>query len=156
MACVMHFDVGMTCCCRHARHMGATHGTPTIEVATDLSKETAIPRWWIDVTLGDRTARVEPRNLVQVRLHGVDVVRLDDLWESGHLGVRAAALAFDFIGDDGFSVRDKVPAGIAGRDLVTGYACVSTRDLVWQPAPSRPCFWRVKRVARVVAFEPST
>ena len=58
---------------------------------------------------------------------------------------------FDFVADDGFRIASKQPAGIDGSELQTGYVCMATRDLVWQPVPERPCFWRVKGVARVVA-----
>jgi hypothetical protein len=58
---------------------------------------------------------------------------------------------FDFVADDGFQITSKQPAGIDGSELPTGYVCVGTRDLVWQPQPERPCFWRVKGVARIVA-----
>jgi hypothetical protein len=147
-------DDAMTCCCRQGRHTGATLGTPCIGDAGP--REGAAVGGWIEVALGERLARVDPRRLVHVRLNGHDVVRLDDVWEAGHLGARARGLAFDFVGEDGFRVRDKLPAGIAGQDLATGYACVSTRDLVWPPVPARPCFWRVKRGARIVAFEPQS
>jgi len=78
-------------------------------------------------------------------------VRLDELWAASHLGVSAAGLTFDFVGDDGFRIASKQPVGIDGRELQTGYVCVATRDLVWQPLPERPCFWRVKGVARIMA-----
>jgi hypothetical protein len=82
---------------------------------------------------------------------GVDVVRLDELWAASHLGVSPVSLTFDFVADDGFQIASKQPAGIDGSELRTGYVCVGTRDLVWQPLPERPCFWRVKGVARMVA-----
>ncbi len=105
--------------------------------------------------MGQRTARVELRRLVQVRVGGVDVVRLDELWQASRFGVRAARLAFDFVGEDGFRIGDKLPAGVAGRELAAGYACVATRDLPpghgpWEP--ERPCFWRVKGVTRMIAI----
>ena len=78
-------------------------------------------------------------------------MRLDDLWAASHLGVPAASLLFDFVADDGFRIGAKQPEGIDGSALPTGYVCVGTRDLLWQPVPERPCFWRVKGVARVVA-----
>jgi hypothetical protein len=102
--------------------------------------------------MGQRTARVELRRLVQVRVGGVDVVRLDELWQASRFGVRADLLAFDFVGEDGFRIGDKLPAGVAGRELAAGYVCVGTRDLLWAPEPERPCFWRVKGVTRMVAL----
>jgi len=111
----------------------------------------ATKRWWIDLAVGRATARVELPRLVAVRVHGVDVVRLDELWEAAHLGIAASSLTFDFVAEDGFQIGAKDPAGVDGRDLPTGYVCVATRDLLWQPQPQRPCFWRVKGVARVVA-----
>ena len=88
--------------------------------------------------------------LVPVRVRGVDMVPLDELWAVSHLGVSPARLTFDFVADDGFRITANQPAGIDGSELATGYVCVATRDLVWQPLPERPCFWRVKGVARVV------
>jgi len=79
------------------------------------------------------------------------MVPLDALWAASHLGVPHANLTFDFVGDDGFQIATMQPEGIDGSELRTGYVCVTTRDLVWQPLPERPCFWRVKAVARVVA-----
>ena len=134
----------MTCGCRQARH--------TDENASPPSGTHATRRWWIDLSAGrSLAARVELPRLVAVRVHGVDVVRLDELWAASHLGVAAASLTFDFVADDGFQIASKQPAGIDGIELRTGYVCVGTRDLVWQPVPERPCFWRVKGVARIVA-----
>jgi hypothetical protein len=131
----------MTCGCRQARHIGET----------PASGARPSRRWWIDLSIGEATARVELRRLVAVRVHGVDVVRLDELWGASHLGVMVASLTFDFVADDGFQIAAKQPEGIDGSDLRTGYVCVATRDLIWHPTPERPCFWRVKGVAQVVA-----
>jgi hypothetical protein len=109
-------------------------------------------RWWVDLEVGRLSARVELRRLVAVRIAGRDVVRLDDLWSAGHLGVPATDLAFDFFGDDGTCVRDREPGGIPWRALSTGFMCVVTRDLLWQPTPQRPASWGVRAVARIVAF----
>lgn len=133
----------MTCGCRQARHTG-DNGSP-------LRAVHASRRWWIDLSTGPCVARVELPRLVAVRVLGVDVVPLEALWTASHLGVSPARLTFDFVGDDGFQILSKQPAGIDGSELRTGYVCVATRDLVWQPLPERPCFWRVKAVARVVA-----
>jgi hypothetical protein len=133
----------MTCGCRQARH--------TDENARRISGTHATKRWWIDLSAGRASARVELPRLVAVRVRGVDVVRLDELWAASHLGVSAASLVFDFVADDGFRITAKEPAGIEGAELRTGYVCVASRDLVWQPVPERPCFWRVKGVARVLA-----
>ena len=102
--------------------------------------------------MGTRTSRVDLRRLVPVRVGELDLVRLDDVWEASHFGVRAAALAFDFEGADGFRLGNKLPSGVPGPELSAGYACVATRNLVWSPKPERPCFWRVKGVARMVAI----
>lgn len=112
----------------------------------------ATRRWWIDLTMGGSTARVELPRLVVVRVGGVDVARLDELWSAAHLGIPADALVFDFVGDDGFRLTSGGGVGVDGRELSTGYVCVATRDLVWQPTPERPVFWRVRAVARVVAL----
>jgi hypothetical protein len=133
----------MTCGCRQARH--------TDENASPPSGTHTTKRWWIDLSTGRSSARVELPRLVAVRVRGVDVVRLDELWAASHLGVSPAGLMFDFLADDGFRIASKQPEGIDGRELQTGYVCVGTRDLVWQPFPERPCFWRVKGVARVLA-----
>ena len=113
-------------------------------------------RWWIDLSTGTAStrssvARVELPRLVAVRVGGVDVVPLDALWAAAHLGAPPGSLVFDFVGDDGFQLASQEPGGIDGNELRTGYVCVATRDLVWQPVPERPCFWHVKAVARVVA-----
>ncbi len=102
--------------------------------------------------MGARTTRVDLRQLVPVRVGELDLVRLDDLWEASHFGVRPAALAFDFEADDGFHLGAKLPSGVPGPELSAGYACVATRNLVWTPTPERPCFWRVKGVARMLAI----
>jgi hypothetical protein len=141
-------QAAMSCCCRHEGHTAAT----SAHEAADRRK----PSWWIDLVMGQRTARVELRRLVQVRVGGVDVVRLDDLWEASHFGVRPYLLAFDFVAEDGFRLGDKLPAGVAGHELAAGYACVASRNLVWAPTPERPCFWRVKGVTQMVAIEPPT
>jgi hypothetical protein len=112
---------------------------------------TRVRRWWVDLTIGPLSARVELRRLIAVRIGGRDVVRLDDLWAAGHLGVPADGLAFDFVGDDGSRLRDHDPAGIPGRALSTGYVCVVSRDLLWQPTPERPPWWSARAVARIVA-----
>jgi len=112
----------------------------------------AVRRWWIDVALGDRSVRVDVPRLVCVRVHGRDVARLDDVWAASHLGPRADQLSFDFVAEDGCCIVAKAGAGIPGRELRTGYVCVSTRDLVWQPVPERPCYWRLKSVVRMVAL----
>ena len=88
--------------------------------------------------------------MVAVRVRGVDMLPLDALWAASRLGVPPAGLRFDFLAEDGFQIASKQPAGIDGTELRTGYVCVATRDLVWQPLPERPCFWRVKAVARIV------
>jgi hypothetical protein len=134
---------GMTCDCRQARH--------TSETASPASGLHATRRWWIDLSTGRTRARVELPRLVAVRVNGVDVVPLDALWAASHLGFPPASLMFDFVGEDGFRIASKLPAGIDGSELRTGYVCVSTRDLLWQPVPERPCYWRVKAVARVLA-----
>jgi hypothetical protein len=134
----------MTCCCKHERHTAAT------AVATPGQSQGSA--WWIDLVMGARTTRVDLRRLVPVRVGELDLVRLDDLWEASHFGVRAAALAFDFEGHDGFRLGEKLPAGVPGLELGAGYACVTTRNLVWTPTPERPCFWRVKEVVRMVAI----
>lgn len=108
-------------------------------------------RWWVDITMGTVTARVELPRLVVVRVDGVDLVRLDELWSAAHLGVPAAALVFDFVGEDGSHVATEEGGLVGGRELSTGYVAVATRDLVWQPTPVRPLAWSVKRVARVTA-----
>lgn len=110
-----------------------------------------VRRWWVDLIAGRLSARVELRRLVAVRIAGRDVVRLDDLWAAGHLGVVAGDLAFDFVGDDGGRLRDREAAGVPCRALSTGYICVVTRDLLWQPVPERPAFWSVRAVARIAA-----
>ncbi|HEY1693599.1 MAG TPA: hypothetical protein VGG39_15630 [Polyangiaceae bacterium] len=89
--------------------------------------------------------------LVVVRVQGVDVARLDEVWAAARLGVPSERLVFDFVGDDGFHLAASDRPGVAGADLATGYVCVTTRDLVWQPSPVRPCYWRVKGVERAVA-----
>lgn len=137
----------MACACRHACNKHETSRRPPTPAATR--------RWWIDLVAGRWTARVELRKLVAVRVDGRDVVRLDDLWAAAHLGVAVEELSFDFVADDGFHVSAREPAGIAGGDLATGYVCVVTRDLVWQPTPERPCFWRVKGVAQIVGTRRS-
>lgn len=53
---------------------------------------------------------------------------------AGHLGVAA---------DD--------PASVPWLALSTGYVCVVTRDLLWQPVPERPASWSVHAVARTAA-----
>lgn len=116
-----------------------------------VSGITRVRRWWVDLALGPLGARVELRKLVAVRIRGRDVVRLDDLWAAAHLGVAADGLAFDFIGDDGIRLRAGESAGVPGRALSTGYICVATRDLLWQPTPERPPSWSVRAVARIVA-----
>lgn len=111
----------------------------------------AVRRWWIDLTLGERSARVELPRLVAVRVFGRDVARLDDLWAAGRLGVKPAGLRFDFVGDDGFHLAEKIEGGIEGAQLSKGYVCLATRDLIWAPIPERPAFWSVKAVVRVDA-----
>jgi hypothetical protein len=111
-----------------------------------------VRRWWIDVMMAGRSARVDVPRLVCVRVHGRDVARLDDVWAASHLGSRIERLAFDFVGEDGFCIMAKAGVAIPGRALATGYVCVTTRDLVWQPVPERPCYWRVKAVARMIAL----
>jgi hypothetical protein len=130
----------MVCDCRHP-------GART-EPASGVH---AVKRWWIDLVLGDRSARVELPKLVAVRVFGRDVARLDDLWAAGRLGVRPAALSFDFIGADGFRLGVQVEGGVRGAQLATGYVCLATRDLLWAPVPERPAFWSVKDVVRVEA-----
>jgi hypothetical protein len=130
----------VACCCRHAHHH-------------DEARPRAIKppawRWWIDVVAGECSARVELQRLVGVRVDGFDVVRLDDVWAAAHLSGVATTRSFDFVGDDGFRLGDKQATGV---DLSTGYMRVDTRDLLWQPVPERPCFWRVKAVARMLAI----
>jgi hypothetical protein len=111
----------------------------------------AANRWWIDLSLGRLTSRVELPRLVVVRVLGQDVARLDDLWAAGHLGVRAEELSFDFVGWDGFHLAAKLEGGVQGSSLATGYVCIATRDLLWAPTPERPDFWRVKGVVKIVA-----
>jgi hypothetical protein len=94
---------------------------------------------------------MELRRLVAVRVDGRDLVRLDDLWAAAHLGVGPAGIAFDFVADDGVHLIGREPAGIAGEELATGYVCVATRDLLWQPKPQRPRYWHVKGVAQMLA-----
>jgi len=96
-------------------------------------------------------ARVELPRLVAVRIGGVDVVPLQEVAAASHLGIHPRSCTFDFVGDDGFRVTSKQPEEIDGVEIATGYVCIATRDLVWQPQPERPCFWRVKAVARMVA-----
>jgi len=132
----------VTCCCRHAH----AHGEGTHRAATGDAW-----RWWIDVVAGDRSARIELRRLVPVRVDGLDVVRLDDVWAASHLGPASPQLRFDFVSDDGFRLGAKRAGGLEATALSTGYMRIDTRDLVWQPVPERPCFWRVKRVARMLA-----
>jgi hypothetical protein len=127
---------------RQARHTGDNAIPPSGTHATK--------RWWIDVSTGPSSARVELPRLVAVRVRGVDVVPLEALWAASRLGVPADGLRFDFVGDDGFRVAASAPSGIDGDDLRTGYVCVASRDLVWQPVPERPSFWWVKGVARIV------
>ena len=105
--------------------------------------------------MGRAIARVELPRLVPVRVRGVDVVPLHELWAASHLGLAAESVRLDFIADDGFRLASKQPEGIDGSELATGYVCITTRDLLWQPEPARPCFWRVKGVARVVATPKS-
>ncbi|HEY6462310.1 MAG TPA: hypothetical protein VIY73_19215 [Polyangiaceae bacterium] len=97
------------------------------------------------------TARVELSRLVVVRVQGLDVARLDEVCAAAHLGVPLERLVFDFVGDDGFHIAANDRPGVAGPDLATGYVCVATRDLLWQPSPARPCYWRVKGVERAIA-----
>ena len=94
---------------------------------------------------------MEPARLVVVRVHGLDVVRLDDLWAATHFGEPLRAMAFDFAADDGYQITSRLQDAIDGDELPTGYLAVATRDLLWQPVPERPCFWRVKSVARILA-----
>jgi hypothetical protein len=108
-----------------------------------------VKRWWIDLTLGERSARVELPRLVAVRVFGRDVARLDDLWAAGRLGVRPASLWFDFVGADGFRLSQQIEGGVPGALLSTGYVCLATRDLLWAPVPERPDFWSVKDVVRI-------
>jgi hypothetical protein len=109
-------------------------------------------RWWIDVVAGERSVRIELQRLVGVRVDGFDVVRLDDLWAASHLAQGVAARSFDFVSDDGFRLGAQQEYGVEARDLSTGYMRIDTRDLLWQPVPERPCFWRVKAVARMLAI----
>jgi hypothetical protein len=102
--------------------------------------------------MGPASTRVELPRLVAVRVRGVDVVPLETLWAASHLGAPAAGLRFDFVGDDGVKLSTLAPSGIDGNELRTGYVCVATRDLVWQPVPERPSLWSVKAVARVEGF----
>lgn len=102
------------------------------------------------MSLGATTRCVQPARLVPVRVHGVDVVRLDEVWNAGHFGEPLAAMAFDFVADDGFHLSSLLEEGVPGPELRTGYLAVATRDLLWQPRPERPCFWRVKGVARML------
>jgi hypothetical protein len=95
----------MTCGCRQARH--------TDENARPLSATHAARRWWIDLSAGRSVARVELPRLVAVRVGGVDVVRLDELWAASHLGVSPVSLTFDFVADDGFQIASKQPATCA-------------------------------------------
>lgn len=132
----------MTCGRRHARHTGENVRPPSGTHATK--------RWWIDLSTGPLRARVELPRLVAVRVHGVDIVPLDALWAASHLGVAPAGLRFDFVADDGFRIGLEQPEGIDGAELATGYVCVATRDVVWRPVPERPCFWRVKGLARIL------
>ncbi len=94
---------------------------------------------------------MELTRLVTVRALGRDLARLDDLWTAAHMGVKPVGLRFDFVGDDGFRLRSKLDAGIAGAELWTGYVCVATRDLVWAPSPSRPRYCNVEAVGRILA-----
>ena len=141
VARAMHLRRDMTCGCRHARHTGENGSPPSGTHATR--------RWSIDVSTGRSSARVELPKLVAVRVEGIDMVPLDALWSASRLG-SLVGLCFDFLADDGFRITSRQPAGIDGTELRTGYVCLGTRDLVWPPFPERPCFWRVKGVARVV------
>lgn len=109
-------------------------------------------RWWIDVVAGERSVRIELRRLVGVRVDGFDVVRLDDLWAASHLAQGVLARSFDFVSDDGFRLGAQQPSGVGAHELSTGYMRIDTRNLLWQPVPERPCFWRVKAVARMLAI----
>jgi hypothetical protein len=133
----------VACCCRHAHHPDEAHARAVKPPAW---------RWWIDVVAGELSARVELRRLVGVRVDGFDVVRLDDVWAAAHLAACVATRSFDFVSDDGFRLGAKQAAGVDVRDLSTGYMRMDTRDLVWQPLPERPCFWRVKAVAQMLAI----
>ncbi|MGD0526221.1 MAG: hypothetical protein ABSE49_13805 [Polyangiaceae bacterium] len=129
---------------RHAGHTG--------EGAVPPSGTHATKRWWIDVSMGPSSSRVELPRLVAVRVRGVDVVPLETLWAASRLGGFAGGLRFDFVSDDGTRLAALAPSGIDGSELRTGYVCVATRDLVWQPVLERPAFWCVKGVARVEGF----
>jgi hypothetical protein len=132
----------VACCCRHGLHEGEAH----------RAVKPLAWRWWVDVVAGERSARIELQRLVGVRVDGFDVVRLDDLWAASHLAQCVRARGFDFVSDDGFRLGAQQPSGVEAPDLSTGYMRIDTRDLVWQPVPERPCFWRVKAVARMLAI----
>jgi hypothetical protein len=132
----------VACCCRNGLHEGEAH----------RAVKPPAWRWWIDVVAGECSARIELQRLAVVRVDGFDVVRLDDVWAASHLAQGVGARSFDFVSDDGFRLGAKRPSGVEAPDLSTGYVRVATRDLVWQPVPERPCFWRVKAVARMLAI----
>jgi hypothetical protein len=133
----------MTCGCRHPRD---TRERP------EKGTGQGTPRWWIDLASGGSVARIELRRLVAVRVGGMDVVPLGEVAAASHLGIHVESCTFDFVGDDGFQVTSKERQPIDGSQLATGYICVATRDLIWQPRPERPCSWRVKAVARMMAM----
>ena len=133
----------MACCCQHPGHThDETHSPSGVHPTL---------RWWIDVAAGGSRARVDLTRLAVVRVGDVDVVPLLDVWAAAHLGVPAEGLVFDFVGDDGFHLAQNDRPGVQGHELATGYVSVPARRLLWAPVPERPCYWRVKGVARVLA-----
>ncbi len=102
------------------------------------------------MTAGGSRARVELTRLAVVRVGDIDVVPLLDVWAAAHLGTPAEDLVFDFVGEDGFHLAGEDRPGVDGHDLPSGYVSVPARRLLWAPVPERPCYWRVKGVARVL------
>jgi hypothetical protein len=101
----------------------------------------------VRVVFGDESTCVDLQELVD----NAPAVRLDRIWAAAKLA-GAAPVAFDFIGEDGFSPSMRGHPPLDAAVLSRGFVRIRERRLEWDPALALPCVYRVRAFSRLVAL----
>jgi hypothetical protein len=143
----MHLSAVMSCQC-HAR---ASH------VHVHSERAPRPPRQWREASItlvhGDRSALVRPASLPARHFRGALSVQLDDLWAAAHLPGDLLALAFDFLGEDGYRPSKNGWPPVPGPLLERGYLQLETGRVQWEESTELECSYHVKGVTMIIALD---